>query len=404
MATAGWADLYGWQVDRTNATPLFQQIYLQIRSAIVSRTLAPGLRLPSTRGLASRLQVARASVISAYEQLLAEGYIVGRARSGTFISSDLPASEPQVPRRGIAAQATRPSVAARFEAFERVRAFPAEADAVPFNMGRTRVDERTAATWRKLTTRAVRSLNPIHLGYSDPRGLPELREQLCEYLRAARAVHCDPDQIIVTTGTQSAIDLVIRTLLERDTEVWVEDPCYPVTYQALETAGVTIRHVPVDAHGMDVSAGIRSAPKARVAFVLTVSCLRRCTISDRSAAFEPRTDGGRRVHASRALRGASAANSAPVSESARCAGRRADPASTGPCHGRRTRSRDASHRLPSTSSIGHGDRSGGPAPRNRCPGHPSHVQEGAAAIGPHARLQRLFVRGSRRRGSALRAA
>ena len=158
MATAGWADLYGWQVDRTNATPLFQQIYLQIRSAIVSRTLAPGLRLPSTRGLASRLQVARASVISAYEQLLAEGYIVGRARSGTFISSDLPASEPQVPRRGIAAQATRPSVAARFEAFERVRAFPAEADAVPFNMGRTRVDERTAATWRKLTTQAVRLL------------------------------------------------------------------------------------------------------------------------------------------------------------------------------------------------------------------------------------------------------
>src|SRR5215472_15293263 len=88
MPTAGWADLYAWQVDRRSATPLFQQIYLQIRSAIASRTLAPGLRLPSTRGLASRLQVARASVISAYEQLLAEGYIVGRARSGTFISSD----------------------------------------------------------------------------------------------------------------------------------------------------------------------------------------------------------------------------------------------------------------------------------------------------------------------------
>jgi len=267
LATAGWADLYAWQVDRTSATPLFQQIYLQIRSAIASRTLAPGLRLPSTRGLASRLQVARASVISAYEQLLAEGYIVGRARSGTFISSDLPASEAQVPRQKIAARATRPSVSVRFDVFEHVRAFPAEADAVPFNMGRTRVDERTAETWRKLTTQAVRLLNPIHLGYSDPRGLPQLREQLCEYLRAARAAHCDPDQIIVTTGTQSAIDLVIRTLLDRNAEVWVEDPCYPVTYQALETAGVTIRHVPVDAHGLDVSAGIRSAPRARVAFV-----------------------------------------------------------------------------------------------------------------------------------------
>jgi len=90
---------------------------------------------------------------------------------------------------------------------------------------------------------------------------------ICEYLRVARAVRCDPDQILVTTGTQSAIDLAIRVLLDRETEVWVEDPCYPVTYQALETAGVRIRHIPVDAHGMDVGAGKRIAPKARAAFV-----------------------------------------------------------------------------------------------------------------------------------------
>src|SRR5215470_14399000 len=153
MTTAGWADLSAWQVDRKSATPLFRQIYLQIRSAIVSRRLAPGLRLPSTRGLASRLRVARASVISAYEQLLAEGYVVGRARSGTFISSDLP-SEPEVPRRAGAARATRPPVSARFRAFENVRSFTAESDAAPFNMGRTRIDERTAETWRKLTTQA----------------------------------------------------------------------------------------------------------------------------------------------------------------------------------------------------------------------------------------------------------
>src|SRR5215470_10615480 len=91
MRTAQWADLYAWHVDRASTTPLFRQIYLQIRSAVVSRTLAPGLRLPSTRELASRLGVARASVVSAYEQLVAEGYITGRARSGTLVSADLPA-------------------------------------------------------------------------------------------------------------------------------------------------------------------------------------------------------------------------------------------------------------------------------------------------------------------------
>jgi GntR family transcriptional regulator/MocR family aminotransferase len=268
MRTAGWADLYAWQVDRTNATPLFQQVYLQIRSAIASRTLTPGLRLPSTRELASRLRVARASVVSAYEQLLAEGYIVGRARSGTYISSDLPAPiEPRSSTRVARPLAKVPPVSIRFQAFEGVRSFPGESDAGPFNMGRTRLDARSLETWRKLTQQAVRSLGTVHLGYSDPRGLPQLRQTICEYLRAARAVQCEPDQIIVTTGTQSAIDLTIRILLDRDTEVWVEDPCYLVTYQALETAGVRIRHVPVDAHGMDIASGIRTAPRARAVFV-----------------------------------------------------------------------------------------------------------------------------------------
>ena len=268
MRSAGWADLYAWQVDRASAIPLFRQVYLEIRSAIVSRTLAPGLRLPSTRDLASRLRIARASVVSAYEQLLAEGYVVGRTRSGTFISSDLPAPiERRASTRVVAARGSVPAVSARFQAFERVRVFPAESDAAPFNMGRTRVDAGSVEAWRKLSNHTIRTLSAVHLGYSDPQGLPQLRETICEYLRAARAVQCEPDQIIVTTGTQSAIDLAIRVLLDRDAEVWVEDPCYPVTYQALETAGVRIHPIPVDAHGMDVAAGIRSAAKARAAFV-----------------------------------------------------------------------------------------------------------------------------------------
>ena len=268
MRSPGWADLYAWQVDRASETPLFQQIYLQIRAAIVSRTLAPGLRLPSTRELASRLRVARASVISAYEQLLAEGYIEGRTRSGTFISSDLPTPiDKRGPPRATRALPTAPVVSVRAKTLERVRAFTAESHAAPFNMGRTRVDERTLEAWRKLTQQAVRSLGPVHLGYSDPQGLPQLRETICEYLRAARAVRCEPAQVVVTAGTQAAIDLAIRVLLDQDAQVWVEDPCYPLTYQALAAAGVKIRPVPVDAHGLDVRAGVREAPRARAAFV-----------------------------------------------------------------------------------------------------------------------------------------
>ncbi len=267
MRTARWADLHTWDVDRGSATPLFRQIYLQIRSAIVSGRLSRGLRLPSTRELASRLGVARASVVFAYEQLLAEGYIAGKARSGTFISADLPATIGRSPSVRVGRAAGPPPRSTRFRALDRILRFPAEADAAPFNMGRTLVDERTVEAWRKLTLETVRSLGPIHLGYSDPQGLPHLRQTICEYLKAARAVRCEPEQILVTGGTQAAIDLAIRVLLERDSEVWVEDPCYPVTYQALATAGMNVRPIPVDAQGIDVEAGVRRAPKARAAVV-----------------------------------------------------------------------------------------------------------------------------------------
>src|SRR5213075_3506660 len=85
-----WADLYAFEVTRTEHTPLFRQIYLQLRAAILLRRLRPGTKLPSTRELASQLGVSRSAAVAAYEQLLAEGYTSGRHGSGTYISSDLP--------------------------------------------------------------------------------------------------------------------------------------------------------------------------------------------------------------------------------------------------------------------------------------------------------------------------
>jgi GntR family transcriptional regulator/MocR family aminotransferase len=137
----------------------------------------------------------------------------------------------------------------------------------PFNLGRTLIDARTMALWRKASARVFRSLDHDHFGYSDPRGLPRLRKAICDYLRAARAVRCEPEQIVVTAGTQQAIDLVIRVIRHDGMEAWVEDPGYSLTGQALVAAGVKACPVPVDALGIDVSAGIGSAPKARAVFV-----------------------------------------------------------------------------------------------------------------------------------------
>jgi GntR family transcriptional regulator/MocR family aminotransferase len=267
-AAPGWGELYAWQVDRDGGTPLFLQVYGEIRSAILSRRLAPGTRLPSTRALAARLGVSRASVLSAYEQLLAEGYLAGRVGSGTYIASDLT----EVPDRPLAtragtARSAPPPMPPPAKALAAMFAPELQTDGGPFGTGRCSLDARAIAAWRSLSHRMTRAFAPVHLDYSDPRGLLELRETICEYVRAARAVRCEPDQVMVTAGAQHAVDIAIRVLLGRGDEVWVEDPAYRLTVGALAAAGVHRRPLPVDAHGLDVRAGIRTAPRARAAFV-----------------------------------------------------------------------------------------------------------------------------------------
>lgn len=251
-------------IDRRLATPLFRQVYAALSAAILDRRLPPGARLPATRTLAAQLGLSRTAVVTAYEQLLAEGYTTGRVGSGTYVATNLPgrprgrgAAPAKAPRR---ADHGQPRLAGQVDV-------TLQNDARPFNLGRTLIDARTLDVWRRLTARSLRSLSRSHLGYGDPRGAPELRGAIATYLASHRAVRCDPEQVIVTGGTQHAIDLVGRVLLPSGSDAWIEDPGYPLTREALAAAGVALHPVPVDVHGLDVAAGIRIAPRARAAFV-----------------------------------------------------------------------------------------------------------------------------------------
>jgi GntR family transcriptional regulator/MocR family aminotransferase len=224
---------------------------------VLAGALTPGAKLPSSRAMSRRLKLARASVVAAYEQLLAEGYIEGRAGSGTYVSTDL-AGLVARPGRLRAVRKAR-QIPGAAQAFAEFAQSTAQADVRPFNTGRTLVDARTADVWRKLTHRAARSLGPHDLGYSDPCGLIDLRRSICE--------RCEPEQIVVTAGTQQAIDVAIRVLLAPGDEAWVEDPGYFMTHRQLMLAKVRVRPVPVDAQGIDIAAGLRAAPQARAAFV-----------------------------------------------------------------------------------------------------------------------------------------
>jgi GntR family transcriptional regulator / MocR family aminotransferase len=258
-----WAELYAFEVDRAGDVPVFRQIYLQLRSAILSGALRPATKLPSTRDLAARLRVSRSAVVSGFEQLLAEGYASGKKGAGTYVASDLPEPFPTAHSRN-----KRPAPAAKTASLSHgVVDVTSQSDERPFNLGRTLIDARTAELWRKLSARTLRSFGRHHLGYSDPRGMVELRKSVCDYLRAARAVRCEPEQVVITAGTQHAIDIVIRLLPGPGREVWIEDPGYALTRLALTAGGATIRPIPVDRYGIDVGEGRRRAPKARAAFI-----------------------------------------------------------------------------------------------------------------------------------------
>jgi GntR family transcriptional regulator/MocR family aminotransferase len=261
-----WAELYAFEVDRALDAPVFRQIYLQLRSAILSGTLRPATKLPSTRELAAQLGVSRSAVVSAFEQLLAEGYASGKKGAGTYVAPDLPE-----PFGAIHGRSRRPvsagGTAASWRDLSGFADVTAQSDERPFNLGRTLVDARTAEQWRKLSARTLRSFGRHHLGYADPHGMFELRRSVCDYLRTARAVRCEPEQVVITAGTQQAIDIVARVMQGPDKEVWIEDPGYPLTRLALVAAGAKVRPIPVDHHGIDIAEGIRRAPNARAVFI-----------------------------------------------------------------------------------------------------------------------------------------
>ena len=256
-------------VDRASPKPLYRQLYDGYREAIVEQRLRAGDRLPSTRSLAAELRISRIPVLNAFEQLLAEGYFESRVGSGTFVARSLPDAF-FAARNG--AQAPQPlgrparrAVGRRAEALARRKLPPWFIGRGAFNVGHPPVDSFPIDIWSRLVAR--RSRDRSLLRSHGALGLPALREAVADYLRAARAVRCDADQIMIVSGSQQALDLCARVLLDPGSPVWVEEPGYFGAQRTLELAGARIAPVPVDAEGLDVAAGIARCRGARAVFV-----------------------------------------------------------------------------------------------------------------------------------------
>ncbi len=257
-------------LDRNSSVPLFQQLGAQIRQAVLSGRLPSGLRLPSSRILAKQLGVSRTSVVTAFEQLIAEGFLEGRVGAGTFVGTDLSEQimEPPLPGRLRTGPAKPEIILSRRGALvAKTRSNNPPQVPTAFVPNQPAYDQFPFGVWARLTARRHRQPALEMLNYGSPLGYPPLRRAIAAYLRDARGIKCDEGQVIVVAGAQMALSLTAWILLDPGDAVLMEDPCFLTMRDMLIGLGASIVNVPVDNNGMKVSAGIASKPDARLAVV-----------------------------------------------------------------------------------------------------------------------------------------
>jgi GntR family transcriptional regulator/MocR family aminotransferase len=262
-------------IDRKEAKPLHKQIYDGYRAAIAVRSLRAGQQIPSTRDLSRELKISRIPVLTAYAQLLAEGYFETRVGAGTFVCSSLPDQPARREANGagrgrgatVAAKSGPRRVSKRSQLMPKHEIEPWLRGVGAFGLSQPAYDEFPTQIWSSIVTRHSRVKGATALHYGGPMGFEPLREAICVYLRTARAVKCEPSQVMIVSGSQQALEISSRVVLDRGDAAWIEEPGYWLTRSVLRGAGAKMVPVPVDAEGLNVAAGMKLRKKARAAFV-----------------------------------------------------------------------------------------------------------------------------------------
>ncbi len=251
------------QIDRDEPTPLYRQVYAAFRDLILSGSLLPQTRLPSTRAVAAELSVSRNTIVAAFEQLAAEGFIELKLGVGTRVcdvgqSPGKPTDSPVTLETGTRRLGERGRLLAR-----PLRQAPSvNFDAFP--VGVPDLENFPRKTWARLVSRHSRLRETSLMGYGHAGGYAALREGISSYLRTSRGVRCLPDQVIVMSSAQAGMDLAVRLLVDAGDKALVEEPGYPSARAAIEGAGLTIHPITVDDDGFDVESAIREHADAKL--------------------------------------------------------------------------------------------------------------------------------------------
>lgn len=243
--------------ERPRRDRLLPWLHGELRRAILDGRLRGGTRMPATRDFASQYAISRGSVVAVYQQLEAEGLLVSRRGSGTWVGK----------RRPKPADPGKKSIAKRPFPLTRLAGLTWTNPPRPFQYGQA-VNEFPIEAWSRIAGRRMRGASSGLLGgWSDGRGYAPLCAVLAGYLGSVRGVNCTPEQVVIVSGVQQGLDLLARFLVRPGDPVWMEDPGYFGAIDAFTGVGARLVPVPVDDEGLDVGEGRRREARARLAYL-----------------------------------------------------------------------------------------------------------------------------------------
>ncbi|MBN9658003.1 MAG: PLP-dependent aminotransferase family protein [Acidobacteria bacterium] len=240
---------------REAKTPAFRWLYGALRAAILDGRLRPGSRLPATRELAVQYGLSRGTIVAAFEQLKAEGYLEGVVGSGTRVSQVLPEqllevarAEPKRPARVAERMRVVSEYGRRVQLFSNLEARPTRA----FRSNVPALDLFPATLWAQVAARRLRRVSTQLLLGCDAMGYLPLRRAVAEYLNTSRGVQCVPEQVAIVSGVQEALDLTARVLVNAGDRVCMENPGYTGARTTFEAMGAQVEGIGLDDEGLQM--------------------------------------------------------------------------------------------------------------------------------------------------------